>query len=284
MLDNKEHVNLTPDLIEHLLYLSTGADSKRSLSDGSMRSRNKTRPVVVLTSIEGVYKTELRERCVEVSYAVVGKRTEREGLENRISQTRGEMTSAIVQVLQRFLKLRNCVDSPNPFNGNFQVHFSSLCDLLRAFGEIAAKPPEWAEDMIRAWDHRIRHDKINEIETSELEFPIRQILLESSFVQNPEVEERPMVHEGKRGRMYKTTCAWLLGQLLKHPGLPPSLPKNPSALARRLSSDKFVEFKYVPEFERTAARRSMGIFVPDDAMTANDGKQENAVIELTRAS
>jgi hypothetical protein len=283
VLDNKEHVNLTPEIIENLLFLSTGADPQRCLSDGSMRHPNKTRPVVVITSIEGVYKTELRERCVEIDYAVVGKKTQREGLDKRITKERDKMISAIILVLQRFLRLRGNFENPNPFNGNFDIHFSTLCDLLRAFGEVAAKPPEWAEELIRAWDRRIRYDKANEIETSELEFPIRQIL-ESTFGQNPELEQRAMPYEGRQGRIYKTTAAWMLSQLQKHPGLLASLPRTPAALTKRLSSERFSAFKFVSEFERTSNRRSVGFFVPDDAMTTDDDEVGAGVIELTHSS
>ena len=75
VLDNKEHANLTTELIEHLLFLSTGAEPKRSRSDGSMRPSNKTRPVGVITSIEGVFKAELKMRCAEVKYSLCGSRT-----------------------------------------------------------------------------------------------------------------------------------------------------------------------------------------------------------------
>jgi len=157
VLDNKEHVNLTTELIEHLLFLSTGAEPKRSRSDGSMRPSNKTRPVGMITSIEGVFKAELKMRCAEVKYSLCGRRTGREGIERRIVDQRHVINSALVRVLQRFLSIEPMrKKTPNPFDGNFDVHFAALCNLLRAFAELSGKPQEWAEEMINSWDRYLR--------------------------------------------------------------------------------------------------------------------------------
>jgi hypothetical protein len=275
VLDNKEHVNLTVELIEHLLFLSTGAEPKRSRSDGAIRPSNKTRPVGVITSIEGVFKPELRARCAEVKYSVSGGRTEREAIERRVVDQRHVINSSLVRVLQRFLSIQALrKKTPNPF-GNFDVHFTALCNLLRAFAELADKPEEWAEAMINSWDRYLRHQDDGEEESSELEYPIRKILQEQSFFKNLEVQSQAASHLGRRGTLYTTTAAWLLSELQKQPALQSALPRNPAGLTRRLPSEKFLDFKFLrtgesPDVERTASRRAIGFFFPDDTMTTND--------------
>jgi len=277
VLDNKEHVNLTAELIEHLLFLSTGAEPKRSRSDGSMRPSNKTRPVGVLTSIEGVFKSELKIRCAEVKYSLSGSRTGREGIERRIVDQRHVINSALVRVLQRFLSIEPVhKKTPNPFDGNFDVHFAALCNLLRAFAELSDKPGEWAEEMINSWDRYLRHQDDGEEESSELEYPIRKILKEQSFFKIPEIRSQTISRDGRLGTLYTTTAAWLLSELQKQPALQSALPRNPAGLTRRLPSEKFLDFEFLrsgesPDVERTASRRAIGFFFPDDAMTINDG-------------
>jgi hypothetical protein len=272
VLDNREHANLTNELIEHLLFLSTGAESKRSRSDGSMRIGEKTRPVTVITSIEGVFKTELRLRCAEVEYSVVGEKSEREQVEQRIVESRHEINSALVAVLQRFLAIQQLkIACPNPFDGNFGVHFRALCNLLRAFAELAAKPTGWAEDLIQAWDYHLRLNASNEVETSELEFPIRRILEDTSAnpIRSLDVTEETAVHDGRPGRIYKTTCAWMLEQLQRRPGTQVNaLPRSPSALSRRLASDRFVSFVFLGTVNRTASSKKVGFFFPNDESDA----------------
>jgi hypothetical protein len=272
VLDNREHANLTNELIQHLLFLSTGAETKRSRSDGTMRTGEKTRPVTVITSIEGVFKTELRLRCAEVEYCVLGDKNEREVIERRIVECRHDINSALVEVLRRFLVIQSLkIACPNPFDGNFGVHFRALCNLLRAFAEVAAKPSEWAENLIQAWDHHLRLSASSEVETSELEFPIRRILEDVSAnpIRNLEVSEETAVHAGRAGRIYKTTCAWMLEQLQRRPGVQQNgLPRSPSALSRRLASDRFVSFEFLGMVNRTASSKKVGFFFPNDESDA----------------
>lgn len=276
VLDNKEHVNLTTELIEHLLFLSTGAEPKRSRSDGSMRPSNKTRPVGVITSIEGVFKTELKIRCAEVKYSLSGSRTGREGIERRIADQRHVINSALVRVLQRFLSIEPAhMRTPNPFDGNFDVHFTALCNLLRAFAELTDKPEQWAEAMINSWDRCLRHQDDGEEESSELEYPIRKILKDQGFFKNPEVRSQAISRDGRRGTLYTTTAAYLLSELQKLPTIQSALPRIAASLTRRLSSEKFLDFEFLragesPDVERTASRRAIGFFFPNDAMTTND--------------
>jgi hypothetical protein len=142
-----------------------------------------------------------------VKYSLSGSRTERESIERRIVDQRHVINSSLVHVLQRFLSIQALhKKTPNPF-GNFDVHFTALCNLLRAFAELSDKPEEWAEEMINSWDRHLRHQDDGEEESSELEYPIRKILKEQSVFKNLEVRSQVISHAGRRGTLYTTTAA-----------------------------------------------------------------------------
>lgn len=279
VMDNREQANLTQSLIDFLLFLSTGGARNRSTTDGRLRSGNKNRPAAVITTIEGVWKQELEERCVVVTYKVSGQKIPRAHIEDEIADRRHPMTSALVLVLQRFLQIRTEQKvTPNP-RPSFEEHFSALCDLLRAYAVVAGKPEEWAEDIIDVWN-RVITDQANDGEESELEYPIRSMYedsLGSHLV--PKV-----THQGRTGSLHVTECGALLKRL-QELKLPLSLPKTPTGLAHRLRSSNFKSFVVldeknapdIPALKRTARKRPIGLFFPDDdAVTMNDGKTLDA--------
>jgi hypothetical protein len=286
-LDNKEQENLNPSLIEYLLFLATGAGRKRASNDGlRVRTSDVHRPAVVITSIEGVaIRAELRERCVEVEFSVGGRKAGREDAERAVVENRNEMLSALVPVFQRFLAIRReRRPTPNPFLGNFDAHFTTLCDLLRAFGEVAGKPDGWAEQMIAAWDRIIRQRSDGEDEESELEYHVREILLRAT----PQDVQRKMTKlRGRSGTLFIVSrCAFLLSELQRRPGPLALLPKNPNGLSNRLSSEKFQGFVVVresdapehKELKRKAGCRPIGFFIPNDDVTVNDDDKKLIVI------
>jgi hypothetical protein len=285
VLDNREQENLNPALVDYLLFLATGAARKRANNDGSrVRSSEPHRPAAVITSIEGMdIKAELRERCVEVEFCVSGLKVGREGTEKAILVQRDDILSAVVPVLQRFLSIRRQQKkTPNPFSGNFDAHFTALCDLLRAFADVAGKPDAWAEQMIAAWDRIIRQKSDGEDEESELEYHIREVLLRSL---PQDVQRKPIKFQGREGTLYIVeSCAFLLTEL-KRPGLM-TLPKNPKGFSNRLSSERFRGFAVVreadapehKELKRSAACKPVGFFIPSDDVTVNDDAKLATVI------
>jgi hypothetical protein len=286
-LDNKEQENLNPSMIEYLLFLATGAGRKRASNDGlRVRTSDVHRPAVVITSIEGVnIRAELRERCVEVEFCVNSRKVGREAAERAISEHRDEMLAALIPVLQRFLVIRlESRDTPNPFSGNFDAHFTTLCDLLRAFADVTGKPEGWAEQMIAAWDRIIRQRSDGEEEESELEYHVRDVLLRTV----PQDVQRKQAKLGARtGTLYIVNrCAFLLSELQRHPGLLARLPKNPNGLSNRLASEKFRGFQVVreadapehKELKRKAGCRPIGFFIPNDDVTIHDDPEIATVI------
>lgn len=80
-----------------------------------------------------------------------GQRLPRLTIEREIKQRRHEIGSALVHVLRRYIEIKD-----EPIHGacpvpDFEEHYTALCNLLRAYGEVAGKPEGWAESIIAAW-------------------------------------------------------------------------------------------------------------------------------------
>jgi hypothetical protein len=267
VLDNKEHANLHQDLIDYLLTTATGGEDGRSFADGSIRKHGRNRPALVITSIEGMFKAELRARCVEIPYEVQGaKRTGRAAIEHEITKRCHEIGSALMAVLHHYLRgaPKEC---PNPMP-EFEEHFIVLCGLLRAYGEITGKPQDWSEEIIERWDLQLRQ---REAEESELEYPIW------SIIQSLAEEVGTAEWNGKSGRLYVTEAGALLERLQAvHCE---SLPKTPAGLTRRLKSSAFVRFTFLgtdtpglPSLQRKSNRRPIGFFAPNDELGSGEVK------------
>jgi hypothetical protein len=292
VLDNKEQKNLDQRLIDYCLFLSTGASRIRSNSEGTeTRTTNGSRPVGVITSIEGVHKAELAARNVPILFAVRGPKLGREAIEREISAKRHLILSAVVAVLQRFLRIRREQRAtPNPFDGNFDAHFTALCNLLRAFAEVAKKPDEWAEGTISSWNNLISKSDV-ETEDSEYEYLIKDIL--HSVPAQPFFKSQDMQREsnvtigGQTGTLFKMQCGFLLNELRKSPGMLSSLPRSVQGLSNRLATEKFQGFSFVREsdapehLKRTKSERFIGFFFPDDKVTRDDEPQTEVVTDLT---
>ena len=281
VMDNKEQANFSQPLIDFCLFLATGAQRVRSYSDGTLRY-SRYRPAGVITTIEGVFKPELQKRCVEVKYAVKGESLGRGQIELEISLRRNEICSALMVVLQKYFQIQGQRSNPNPIP-EFEEHFSALCDLLRAFGEVAGKDENWAEAIISKWDVVIRGR--DEEEEDELEQPLLRIF--DLLASRVEFQREDIVFEGKRGKLYVTTSATLLTELQKLRLYDRALPKDARGLSRRLRGAKFKALRFLdsesaPEFEslrRTSAKRPIGFFFEDEATQDDDAMTMGDVSE-----
>ena len=270
VMDNKEQANFKQPLIDFCLFLATGAERGRSSKGGSIRVSGY-RPVGVVTTIEGAWKAELQERCVEVQYEVKGEKTERESVEEEITKRRHEILSAMIPVLQRWLKLRKEGRNwPNP-TPNFQLHFRALCELLLAFGEVAGKPEGWSQPIIDAWNSHIGR---REPEEDVLE----PLLIE--FFENGRNDDicdvgpgaEAAEYKGKKGKLLVTDCSRLLIDLRKLNPRDNDLPRNAAGLSRRLHSSTFLSLQVLDEtkapkisaLRRTSKRRPIGLFFEDE--------------------
>jgi hypothetical protein len=270
VMDNKEQANFTQSLIDFLLFLATGAQRGRSREDGSMRV-NRSRPVGVITSIEGVFKAELQARCVDVRYEVPnGPRLSRAAIERDIRELRHEIASTLILVLKRYMEIKDePLGCPCPVP-EFEEHYTALANLLRAYGEVAGKPPEWSESIITEWGR-----VLGQVEPEEdyLEHSISRILFPPSLALDLRVvETKNVTYEGKRGSLYSTECGLLLTMLQEQNPRDQQLPRTPQGLGRRLRSVRFRAFKFLdhdlapelPTLTRTAKSRPIGFFVQDD--------------------
>jgi hypothetical protein len=261
-------------LIDHCLFLSTGAEQGRATVDGKLRASPTGRPVGVITNIEGVVKAELQARCVTVQYAKSGhsaNSSEREEIEREISALRHEIGTAMMNVLARYPLIREeRRPTPNP-KPNFRGHFTALCDLLRAYGEVTRKPPEWAEDLIQQWNTTLLDGNEEDADDNELEQPIKRVLKDYMnpplLTEPPAVEEYVFSYQGVPGMLYVTTASNLLTclQKLRIPNL--TLPKNARGLRCRLNSCRFQELQFLPTdapevgiLKRSGAARPIGFW------------------------
>jgi hypothetical protein len=267
VMDNKEQANFTQALTDYCLFLATGAERGRSNADGENRTSG-TRPAGVITTIEGVVKAELQKRCVNIEYAPRMPMLKRAPIEKEVNQRRHEISSALLLVLSRYLEIRAAEhDLPNPIP-EFEEHFTEICILLKAYGDVAGKSREWANTLIDAWDRTLTSQ---ELEDNDLEQPFLRVFREFK----PSFHIERVTRKGREGTLYVTEAAQCLTllQRLEIPDL--ILQKNASGLGRRLRSNKFKAFELLdadsaPEYEclkRTAEVRPIGFFVPSDERT-----------------
>ncbi len=265
VLDNKEQHNFSPSLIDYCLFLATGAARIRSTQEGAIR-RAAPRPVGVLTSIEGVVRQELHERCVDIEYAVRGKVIGRAEIESAIRQERHTIIAALALVLQEYLSVREDPEvhiGVNPIP-RFEEHFTALARLLVALGRVMGREDAWAMGIIHGWNDALKNRGESDA-ANPLEAPILQVIGQLKAVGKHE----PFVHGERTGTLWVTDAGTLLSALqqLAIPGL--SLPVEPRGFGKRLRSDRFHRFVVLDdgnsdadELRRTKDGRRIGVFVP----------------------
>ncbi|MGH9342481.1 MAG: hypothetical protein ACRD19_01760 [Terriglobia bacterium] len=264
VMDNKEQTNFTPDFVDYLLFLSTGAERGRSHNDGRMRPKATGRPLGVITTIEGVVKPELQKRIVAVHYEKKGQALGRAAIESEIRKSRHKIFSALLLALHKFFQIRGQSPSPVPVE-NFEEHFAALCDLLRAYEEVAWKPIGWSEMIIRQWVQAIGEKESDE---DDLEYPIIRLI--DSYKRRREdcdFTDQEITYQDRQGTLYLTETNRLLAMLHDLNLREARFPQNASGLGRRLRSGKFRSFQFldgdtegIPVLKRQSARRPIGFF------------------------
>lgn len=261
VLDNKEQANFTQELIDYCLRLSTGGERGRSHADGRVRARAPGRPVTVITTIEGVPKTELQSRCVAVQYGASGQVLPRAEIEREIRNMRHKINTAFMWVLSDYFAIRGQSRTPNPIP-TFEEHFHALCDLLRAYSTWAGKPDGWSEEIIVQWSASIIG---REAEDDDLEYPVNRAIRE--FLTN---SGKKTLYQEVAGKLYVTETGELLTLLQKLGIRDLQLPRNPNGLSRRLGGGRFQSFLFlktdtpgVPELKRTSKKKPIGFFLRD---------------------
>jgi hypothetical protein len=278
ILDNKESDSFTRELIYYLLFLATGGQTWRSSNDGESIRQNTQRPVCVITSIEGVSRSELQNRIVEVEYFLRdgSDRMERGPFKEAINKQRNRIMSTLAVVLQEYLNVR--VDpaarrfafSVNPVP-RFGEHFRELCYLLIGFARLrnGSAGDAWAQGIIHGWDAAIQAVSSSfEVDTSsEYEAPIREVIRTV-----PGVRAIQHDHNDRHGMLYITEAESLLTALrgLDRKDLP--LPVTAKQFGNRLSTEagKFrrcavlrdPEGKRIPELKRNGDVRPLGVWMP----------------------
>ena len=154
VMDSKERVHFPKQVLDYCLFLSSGDKRVRRLP-GGRQMVYRCPPVGVITTIVGDLHRELRSRCLYVRFSVKGRDgLRRDSIEREIADKRAVILGGLFHVLRRYLQIAGQTPSPNPIP-KFREHFAVLCDLLRAYGDVAGKPDGWAEEIIKDWDRAI---------------------------------------------------------------------------------------------------------------------------------
>jgi len=239
VLDNREQANFTQPLIDFCLFLATGARRGRSTTEGKERPQPVTRPVGVITSIEGVWKPELEARCVPVKYEIKGEHADRDDVEEEIVKHRDEILSSMVPVFQMWLKIRGTRKFWTKYpRQSFARHFETLAELLSAYAIVRGKEDGWAEGIVAQWQTYLNQSEIEADNEDELEAPIKKIIFSNAT-------QIVTAAEGQSGTLYVTECGDLLAQLRSTYYRDLLVPKNASGLGRRLRSARFRSMKFL---------------------------------------
>jgi hypothetical protein len=278
VLDNKEAKNFTQPLIDYFLSIATGGKRLRSVDGGVGVRRNAPRPVAVITSIEGVHKAELHDRCIDVKYLLTAdqERLKRGALERAIVEERHRILSALTVVLQEYLTTRldpaarRIIAFVNPIDSE---HFEEVCYLLVAFGRVTRgvdAGDAWAAKLIAEWDAVIRDtrgDDAGDVPVSALEAPVLEMMGGKQSVL--------FQWQGSPGRLYIVFPGDILSALQRNLALR-DLPTEPGQLVQRLESEHFERFVFltsrtvdadgvpIPELKRRERGQPVGVFVPGD--------------------
>lgn len=248
--------------------------------------RNAPRPVAVITSIEGVHKAELHDRCIDVKYFLTEdqERLKRGVLERSIVESRHCIMSALVVVLQEYLTTRQdpvarqLLAFVNPID-RFSEHFEEVCYLLIAFGRIlhgGAAGDAWAVKLIHEWDRAIRDtrgDEALDVAVSALEAPVLGAAMDGHI-------PVPFTWLDRPGKLYTVFPGDVLAALQRNLALR-DLPTEPGQLVERLESEHFERFVFLTArtiaedgkplglkgtgvLRRRESGQPVGVWVPDD--------------------
>jgi hypothetical protein len=282
VLDNKEHRDwANKELTNYAVFLATDADNQRSNQDGTIRRRNPHRPVAVITTIEGVPISEVRDRCVYVPYRVDGRYTEEDPITAEIIAHRDEILRALAVVLQEFAGgYGDPTITPSLPNVRFAGHIAVLARLLIAYGRITRGGTRdgdaWAKDIISAWTGEIGEARTGQDEDgasgSAWEQPILSALRSDGAVSHYAGYD----FRGTVGTLWVTNYDTLMPALRNAVPAGFDIPQTTQGVSARIQSEEpaFTQLKVlrhrtgkdpdVPEVARTRTTQRIGFFLPSD--------------------
>src|SRR6185437_8554828 len=173
-LDNKETKNISRDLEDWFIFSCTGGGRERCLQNGKLRHQSSERPLVVMTSIEGLSLPELRNRSFEIEFALSDEQKRMFGLKDHqaaVKKERNAIMSALMHVLAEFKRREaEYTKTEVPLNCRFGDHYLALCGLLRAYETCSNKPAKWADEIISVWhsnlsDHETQNEDLDHVIT-----------------------------------------------------------------------------------------------------------------------
>ena len=300
-LDNKEQHN-SSKIEDWFLFASTGGETKRATRSGQLRKVASGRPIVVVTSIEGFAKTEVRNRTIEVDYALTPaqvsvQRTALEKNRQEILQNRDVILSAIMYVIQHFLSVEPSAREIVPDRvSRAGDNYVATCRLLRAYGELAEKDDTWADRQIRMWNGIL--DSSGAVINEELGDIVRKFIDEKRSSASSDVDslvggkpvgaELTRVHlsapdlqiatgveyDGRKGTLFVTHFDAMKRWAAEQPAYRNTFPQNGAQFASRIREAQSDSLRVVREddLEHPLLKRQrpngkqvrpIGFFVPD---------------------
>ena len=247
-IDNREQSTLDDQWIMYLLFLATGAEAGRATQSGGL-IRWTDRPLCVVTSIEGVARTELANRTLSIEYRLseTTKRLDEQRLIGQIEGNRNLILSALMKVFVLYFQQRNSVPSFKPFSPNFREDFDTNIGLLLAYAEATGREKSWAEFILHQW--QAGQEQETEETSSELAPLLTYMIdsyesareatyttMQSAMASSAFLNSTPYEFNGIPGTLYITQPQKLLTPLRKmaasaHQN---SLPLNTQGLVARL--------------------------------------------------
>jgi hypothetical protein len=180
LLDNKEQKNLEPKMVDWLLFASTGGERGRANRGGGLRDSSSGRPIVAMTSIEGVSQVEAVNRCLEFEFRLSDEErpefSERL-VTRRLLANRDKIWSALAHVLQKYLEYSHggltSYSPPPPPKAveRFGDNWRTICELLYAYGKVAGKNEDWVDHIVGIWVSELSE---KDVRNEGLSYPIRK--------------------------------------------------------------------------------------------------------------
>ena len=287
VLDNKENANFSTEVIDWLLRMATGGDRLRSDQQRNVHS-SAPRPIVALTSIEGVPKEELKDRCLYVNYWLADdtERFDEDVYFKAMRDARDRVMSAITCVVQEYLsvrvdpRIRAWLEQFRPID-RFSRHFREVCYLLVAYARIMRRTDDygydaaddWAMEIIQVWDREIRAARGHgaagtasaEVHVSSYEDPILHIIQENKCEMRLYADWEYPKDSGKRGQMYAFITSALHGALNRERLPNFSIPPDVAQFGARIRGERFLRFRLLTESDGVPGHRAgqrIGVWIP----------------------
>lgn len=268
VIDNVEHRNLTGAMTDYLLLAATGAEKVRATKAGNSFSTNN-RPIVALTTVEGITSEDLRRRSIVVEHLAPQLSRPRGDLEGAVLANRNGILCGVFLALQTLIQNGVSRHQWKPTkDAGFHEYFSVLAGLLYACEQLLGRVG-WAEALLAEIAETMASRRAEGGE-DDTEISILKATGRLPY-------SLPYKYRDVEGRLFITTYSELLAAMASTRSPEASLPRTPKGLSARLAAARWTDLTVmqpemapdVPALKRTSGQRNVGIFVPGGTWQVN---------------